>query len=148
MTMTTAADNRRANLEILVKEAGSLDLVAQHAGTSPIYLSQIRARAMDSKTGRPREMGSNLARRLEQAVGKPIGWMDLPHTEPGTPSPQQFISLETALPVVLDAMAKSQARAELRQLLPMLVDTNATAYRQRLYELLCEPPEVKVTRSA
>ncbi|WP_124510901.1 hypothetical protein [Acidovorax sp. FJL06] len=41
-----------------------------------------------------------------------------------------------ALEVVMDAMAKSTAKAELKQLLPMLVDTNAAAYRARLAELL------------
>lgn len=45
-------------------------------------------------------------------------------------------TFETALPVVLDAIAACDQRAELRALLPMLVDTNATAYRQRLAELL------------
>lgn len=45
-------------------------------------------------------------------------------------------SLAQALPVVLDALARAAQRAELRQLLPMLVDTDAPAYRQRLAELL------------
>ena len=39
-----------------------------------------------------------------------------------------------ALEVVLNALAESPHRTELRQLLPMVVDTNATAYRQRLGE--------------
>lgn len=47
--------------------------------------------------------------------------------------------LNQALDVVLDALAESPHRAELRQLLPMLVDTNAQAYRQRLAELLAPP---------
>lgn len=45
-------------------------------------------------------------------------------------------SLAQALEVVLDAMAQSTAKAELKQLLPMLVETNAAAYRARLGELL------------
>ncbi len=36
----------------------------------------------------------------------------------------------------MDAMAQSTAKAELKQLLPMLVETNASAYRTRLGELL------------
>lgn len=45
-------------------------------------------------------------------------------------------TLAQALEVVLDAMAQSTAKAELKQLLPMLVETNAAAYRARLGELL------------
>jgi hypothetical protein len=48
-------------------------------------------------------------------------------------------SLSEALEVVLDSMAKASAKAELKQLLPMLVDTNAAAYRARLAELLAQP---------
>lgn len=45
-------------------------------------------------------------------------------------------SLQQALPVVLDAMQRCQARSELRTLLTLLVDSDAPAYRQRLAELL------------
>ncbi len=45
-------------------------------------------------------------------------------------------TLAQALEVVMDAMAQSTAKAELKQLLPMLVETNASAYRTRLGELL------------
>lgn len=45
-------------------------------------------------------------------------------------------ALIDALPVVLDALAAAPERAELRSLLPLLADTDAPAYRQRLAELL------------
>lgn len=48
-------------------------------------------------------------------------------------------TLEQALGVVLDALANSPAQAEIKQLLPMLIDTNAAAYRARLLELLAQP---------
>lgn len=48
----------------------------------------------------------------------------------------QEIPIANALPVVLDALAKAPARAELRTLLPLLIDSDAQAYRQRLAELL------------
>lgn len=58
-----------------------------------------------------------------------------PAPAPGMPAP----TLAQALGVVMDAIAMSPARAELKQLLPMLVDTNAAAYRARLAELLAQP---------
>lgn len=75
--MKTAHDCRRENLELLVLEHGSLDAIADKAGLgTTVYLSQIRNRALDTKTLKPRNMGSVMARKLEAACGKPIGWMD------------------------------------------------------------------------
>lgn len=81
----TAAEIRRANLELLVKEFETLDALAAAAGTTSVYLSQIRKQAKDRKTDRPREMGGAMARRLEQACRppKPRGWMDLDHSAAG-----------------------------------------------------------------
>lgn len=41
-------------------------------------LSQIWNRAPDSKTGRQREMGADLARKIEERLSLPSGWMDTP----------------------------------------------------------------------
>ncbi|OQV33587.1 hypothetical protein BV899_05890 [Alcaligenes phenolicus] len=38
--------------------------------------SQILNQSLGSKTGKPKQMGSPLARALEEACGKPLGWMD------------------------------------------------------------------------
>ena len=77
--MRTIGEIRRENLELLIVRAGSLDAVAGAAESSPVYLSQIRNRAQDRKTGRPREMGSAMARRLESAFKVDPGWMDARH---------------------------------------------------------------------
>lgn len=74
--MGTAAANRRANLERLISELGSIEALAVRADSTAVYLSQVRNQAPDSKTGRPRSMGDQMARRLERACGKPAGWMD------------------------------------------------------------------------
>ncbi|QOR55255.1 MAG: hypothetical protein SHS37scaffold220_24 [Phage 67_12] len=78
--MNTIGSIRRANLERLVMRAGTLEALAQSADTTSIYLSQIRNQAVDAKSGRPREMGTAMARRLERASGKPDGWMDVDHS--------------------------------------------------------------------
>jgi len=69
---------RLNNLEILIAEAGSATKVAQLAGTSESYLSQVRRRML-TQSGNPRGLGNELAAKLEIGLGKPIGWMDEPH---------------------------------------------------------------------
>lgn len=77
--MKSAAEIRLENLEKLVKLAGSADALAKASGVSPEYISQIRNRAIDNKTGRVRNLGNQATRRLEAGMIKPIGWMDTIH---------------------------------------------------------------------
>lgn len=95
--MSTVADIRLQNLERLVVELGTLAAVAERGGTSSIYLSQIRNKAKDAKTGRPREMGSAMARKLEEGAGKPWGWMDAEHIQQEQTERDQLSSDESAL---------------------------------------------------
>ncbi len=84
--MKPVAETRLDNLELLVKELGTLEKVAEAGGTSSVYLSQLRNRTPDAKTGKLREMGNAMARRLEAGCQKASGWMDqeqhisAPHT--------------------------------------------------------------------
>ena len=41
-------------------------------------LSQIKNKAKHSKTGKPRSMGDELARKIETKLNLPFGWMDQP----------------------------------------------------------------------
>jgi len=82
--MKKVEDLRRENLEALVRaHGGTIEAVASACGTSPIYLSQIRNQTPDAKTKRPRQMGAQLARKLEAGYGKPSGWMDTQHLAAG-----------------------------------------------------------------
>ena len=76
--MKPIGEIRLKNLETLIREFGTMEALAVAAGTTSVYLSQVRRRAIDVKTGRPREIGSRMARRLEAAGPnpKPKGWMD------------------------------------------------------------------------
>lgn len=85
--MKTISDIRRENLDALARQLGSVDAVAAASTTSPVYLSQIKNQALDSKTGKPRQMGSALARKLESGCGKPFGWMDTDHRSPSNVEP-------------------------------------------------------------
>lgn len=77
--MQTNDEIRRENLEVAIKRLGSAAKLAEAASTSPAYLSQIRNRTPDSKTGTPKMMGDAMARRIEAALGEPHGWMDRSH---------------------------------------------------------------------
>lgn len=74
--MKTIAEIRLENLELLIEEFETADAVAEACGTSAVYLSQMRNQAKDSKTGKPRQLGDDLARKLEVGCKKEIGWMD------------------------------------------------------------------------
>lgn len=120
-------------LKVLVAEGGGPTSVGAAVGTPPSHISAMTA-------GR-RGVGDALADSLESAFGRPNGWMDRPIPEAEAPlgnpiSEASKPTLAQALEVVLDAMAQSTAKTELKQLLPMLVETNASAYRARLGELL------------
>ncbi|MEH3087693.1 MAG: S24 family peptidase [Xylophilus ampelinus] len=77
--MKTIGEIRLANLEQLVRELGTLEAVASRAESTSVYLSQVRNGTIDQKTGKPRQMGTAMARRIEKGCGKPEGWMDATH---------------------------------------------------------------------
>ncbi len=77
--MQTNDEVRRKNLEIAIKRAGTAAKLAEAAKTSAAYLSQIKNRTPDSKSGTPKTMGDDMARRIEAAIGEAHGWIDTPH---------------------------------------------------------------------
>lgn len=79
--MQTVSETRRARLTMLVKRHGnSLAALNEVLGLdrTDATLSQIRTQAKHSKTGKPRVMGDDLARKIEEKLGLTTGWMDTP----------------------------------------------------------------------
>ena len=76
--MKPIGEIRRENLETRVSEFGTLEALAKASGTSAVYLSQVRKQTIDQKTGKGRQLGSALARRLEATSenARTEGWMD------------------------------------------------------------------------
>lgn len=75
-----ASDYRRMNLLALIDECGGrrfggVNALAEKIGSNPSHIS-----ALISPATSRRNVGPNLARRIEKAFGKPRGWMDHPHT--------------------------------------------------------------------
>lgn len=75
-------DIRRDNLRLIEEAAGGLAAAAKLVGMSPSQLANLRDGAKDSKTGRRRGMHKSTARRIEEAAGKPQGWLDQDHSVP------------------------------------------------------------------
>jgi hypothetical protein len=76
--MKTVEEVRRVRLAQLRQEARSLVALNEKLGLSArdATLSQILNEAKNSRTGTPKQMGSKLAREIEVACGKEVGWMD------------------------------------------------------------------------
>lgn len=79
MNMTTIDSIHKANLQLLAKEFGGVAIVAAKIGRSSSQYSQWMNGSENSGTGKPRGMRPASARHIEQALGKPLGWMDTPH---------------------------------------------------------------------
>jgi hypothetical protein len=65
---------RRANLILLIGEYGSVAALAEKTDIDPTYLTNIKNRAQTSRG--LFQMGDEVARRIEQKLGKGNGWMD------------------------------------------------------------------------
>lgn len=84
--MKTIDEIRRDNLLLAIKRFRTAAALAEAAKTNAAYLSQIKGRRRDSKTGTEKAMGDDVARKIEEALGEPEGWMDVAHN---SPSPDQ-----------------------------------------------------------
>jgi hypothetical protein len=79
--MQTVSETRLIRLQMLVKKHnGSLADLNEAIGLvrTDATLSQIRTKAPHSKTGKPRVMGDDLARKIEERLSLEAGWMDTP----------------------------------------------------------------------
>lgn len=72
----TVTDIRHANLLRLIAVAGSVQALATSIGRSHSQVSQLKNKSPHSKSGRPREIGDDMARHIEEARNLPTGWMD------------------------------------------------------------------------
>lgn len=80
-SMQTVTETRLVRLRMLVKKHNdSLADLNEAIGLvrTDATLSQIRTKAPHSKTGKPRVMGDDLARKIEERLSLEAGWMDTP----------------------------------------------------------------------
>lgn len=79
-TKVDAKTNRRNNLRALVEQLGGQVELAKAVGTDAAYLSQILG------DWKGRGLGPKLARRIEVALSKPMGWLDQAHDQRPVPT--------------------------------------------------------------
>jgi len=86
--MKTNDEIRRDNLLIAIERFRTASALAERAGVAAAYLSQIKNQTPDSKTGKAKAMGDEVARKIEKALTAPEGWMDVAHdsNEGGAPN--------------------------------------------------------------
>lgn len=82
---------RRAMALLELEAGGSATAAAKRAGMTYTQWANLRSGAHDSKTGKPRGMRKETARRIEKAFGKPEGWLDSADlVEPGFPEDEDL----------------------------------------------------------
>jgi len=145
--MKTIAEIRLDNLAKLIKEHGTQDRVAELGETSSIYLSQIKNQTPDAKSKKLRQMGDEMARKLELGCGKPISWMDNVHKETAA-EPVTYIKHTENIHSPLLAMEPTPcydkwtlAAIELLQKLD-IGQRQAMVARMREYTQFLEPPRI------
>lgn len=79
--MEAAETNYRRLLMLIDEAEGAANLARRLGHKSSSTISQYKSRLPNSKTGKPKDLGKALARRLESVCGKPRGWMDQPLTD-------------------------------------------------------------------
>lgn len=79
--MKTCSEIRLENLLTIIERAGSLQEVADKLEKSHAQISQLKTQAKHSKTGKPRLIGDDTARLVEQRFGLEVGWMDNVHSQ-------------------------------------------------------------------
>ncbi|MGA4409259.1 helix-turn-helix transcriptional regulator [Ralstonia nicotianae] len=85
--MKTIDEIRLDNLLLAISRAGTATALAEKSGLSAAYISQIKNRQPDSKTGKPKNMGDDAARKIESGLGEMRGWMDVDHSTTAQPFP-------------------------------------------------------------
>lgn len=102
---------RRDNLRLVEAQFGGPTGAANALGMSVAQFSNLRDGAKDSKTGKPRGMRKETARRIENGAGREPGWLDVEHTASGgvvhggAATTQLARSSEDAKPTVTGTLA-------------------------------------------
>lgn len=104
------AEIRFVNFERLIEEAGSVAKLARQCGyDKAAYLYQVRSKTV-RPNGQPLQVGSRMAAKLEEGMGKPKGWMDIDHNNPEAVA--EFMKQHKAKKTVSASKSAAQAKAQ------------------------------------
>lgn len=77
-SMKTTDEIRLAKLKELIAKHGGLKRFCAEYGRSEAQVSQWTTQSANSKTGKPRNIGTASCRSIEKHFGLPSGWFDVP----------------------------------------------------------------------
>lgn len=99
-------------MEIIEKEFGGPVAAAARVGMSYSQWVNLRSGALDSKTGKPRGMRKETARKIEAAFGKQEGWLDYADlVDPNYPSDDSDLELLTKAWTIAGEHGRAEALA-------------------------------------
>jgi hypothetical protein len=126
----TIAETRRQRLQMLRDRHKSLADLNERIGLArtDATLSQIKNQSPHHNTGKPRVMGEDLARKIEEAMQLPSGWMDTP------PSYAELHGQPDPVSMALDLLTAMEPEAQYQAL--------------RLLDALAQPPTANGTNGA
>ncbi|GKS96927.1 hypothetical protein [Acidovorax sp. SUPP2825] len=79
--MKTSSEIRHENLLRIIESVGSLQVVADKLEKSHAQISQLKTQAKHSTSGKPRVIGDDIARLIEEKFNLEVGWMDNIHVQ-------------------------------------------------------------------
>ncbi len=120
---------RRENLGLIERELGGPNEAAKLIGMSASQFTNLRKGAKDSKTGKPRGMHKDTARKIENRAGKPLGWLDVEHSQ-NAPDAGHSAHSTPSLAAALEVLPQSLLAAN---------DLTVDQVRPLLMRLLNEP---------
>ena len=112
--VTTIEEIRRANLKALLAGFRPERKFAELIGRTQAQVTQWKNASPDSKTGKPRQLSSELCRVIEQRCGKPEGWMDQQHWTGAQHAPEGAVSLTDPLDRLLSHPQRDDAPTTLK----------------------------------
>lgn len=142
--MKTAEEIRKQRLAMLKEEFKTLAVLNERLGLDrrDSTLSQLLNGAAGSRTGKPKQMGGELARSLERACEKERGWMD---NDPELTGEAALSAEARQLARDFDALSERQKRT-LRTLWTAFI-RDAVADADVAEHLPAAPLEIDLTRS-
>ena len=131
--------HRRERLQAWLDDHGGLAKVVESRSLKVSYQGYLSA------VTNGYSFGGRAARKCEDRLGMPSGWLDVTAAAavPEKADVSSSMRLAEALPVVLEALlaAPASTRSELAQVLGLLVTTGAAPYRQRVLDILEGPSD-------
>lgn len=90
LPMKTSSEIRHENLIKIIEGVGSLQTVADRLEKSHAQISQLKTQAKHSTTGKPRVIGDDMARLIEERFNLEVGWMDNVHSPVQAQAPTEL----------------------------------------------------------